>query len=423
MTIAGSGLDSHRDALIEAGSAQKLDGLERLLFSTPSVVAASLPRHLRRQDGIYLTSREMSSLVAHRVKSDLLDGATILDPSFGCGDLLLACAAHLPLGRTVSETVAQWSRIIQGYELSNEFVIIAKIRLALFAKLRHRTSQDIRSLIGDAFPHLMTGDFVETSHDPSALSAQSATCFVMNPPFTRLNLPTIAAWGSGKKSSAALFLHTVCDLAPSQSHIVGILPEVLRCGTSYSRLREILSESSREVYSRGLGRFSPDVDVDVFLLHLQKTGTSYVPESAGIAEAATLSTLADIAVGTVVPHRDPHKGPWCKYITVQDVPPWATTCHPEKSRRYWGRVFDPPFVVVRRTSSPDQRHRAIASVIVGNAPVAVENHLIVLAPRDRSISTCHRLQAILLSQQTDDDLNATMRCRHLTVSSLAGLKL
>jgi hypothetical protein len=424
MAIAGSGLDRHYEALVEAGGSRDADSLERLLFSTPSVVAASLSRGFRRRAGIYLTSRKMSELVAHQIKTDLLDGAIALDPSFGCGDLLLACAAHLPLGRNVDDTVAQWSHVVRGYELNSKFVEIAKSRLILLAKLRHRTRQDVRPLIrDDSFPNLVSGDFVELSKNMAEQEPRSIKCFVMNPPFTRLNLPIVAKWGRGKKSAAALFLDRICDIAAPQSHIVGILPEVLRCGTSYSRLRKALHANAREVSSRWLGRFSADVDIDVFLWHLQKTGMPCAGRPTTFDRVPTLSDIAEIAVGAVVPHRDPQRGPWRKYITVHDVPAWSTACFPERSRRYWGRVFEPPFLVVRRTSSPDQKHRAVASVIVGSDPTAVENHLIVIRPRDRSTSSCRRLLTALSSQQVDDQLNATMRCRHLTVSSLGALTL
>ena len=43
------------------------------------------------------------------------------------------------------------------------------------------------------------------------------------------------------------------------------------------------------------------------------------------------------------------------------------------------------------------------------APVAVENHLIVLLPNDRTVQTCRELLGRLRSPKTDNWLNARLR--------------
>ena len=82
-------------------------------------------------------------------------------------------------------------------------------------------------------------------------------------------------------------------------------------------------------------------------------------------------------------------------------------------------MFEPPFVVVRRTSSPSDRNRAVATVIVGEKSVAVENHLLVLLPKDGEVKNCHKLVQVLALAGTNDFLNAGIRCRHLTTGVVA----
>ena len=88
------------------------------------------------------------------------------------------------------------------------------------------------------------------------------------------------------------------------------------------------------------------------------------------------------------------------------------------NRKYTGRTFQPPFVVVRRTSRPDDKFRAVATVIVGHELVAVENHLMVLLPKDNKLSSCKKLLSVLKSEETNKWLNERIRCRHLTVNAL-----
>src|SRR3546814_21111579 len=73
-----------------------------------------------------------------------------------------------------------------------------------------------------------------------------------------------------------------------------------------------------------------------------------------------------VKVGPVVPHRHPQTGPWRAFACAKTIPAWSTTYVPEVRRRFQGTVFPPPFVVVRRTSSPNDRERAVGALILGN---------------------------------------------------------
>jgi Pyridine nucleotide-disulphide oxidoreductase len=81
----------------------------------------------------------------------------------------------------------------------------------------------------------------------------------------------------------------------------------------------------------------------------------------------------------LVSYRDPRLGPWHPFIHARGIPAWEVVSSISDHRRFKGRTFVPPFVVVRRTSRPGDKHRAVGTIISGRSSVAVENHLIVSA--------------------------------------------
>jgi hypothetical protein len=129
----------------------------------------------------------------------------------------------------------------------------------------------------------------------------------------------------------------------------------------------------------------------------------------------------DVHVGPVVPHRDSHAGPWHPYIWPKRLPTSGSFDPAGRSRRFAGRTFDPPFVAIRRTSRPEQAGRASGVIVVGDRPVAVENHLIVVLPKDGAASSCVKLVKVLDSQDSRDWLNRRIRTRHLTVVAISEL--
>ena len=128
-------------------------------------------------------------------------------------------------------------------------------------------------------------------------------------------------------------------------------------------------------------------------------------------------------VGPVVPHRDPELGPVHPYLHARSATPWQTITDIPEKRAYQGTVFQPPFVVVRRTSAPHDPHRAVGTVVFTEEKVAVENHLVVLVPKDGTLSSCDRLINSLRMKETDDWLNQRIRCRHLTIGVVKELPL
>jgi hypothetical protein len=80
-------------------------------------------------------------------------------------------------------------------------------------------------------------------------------------------------------------------------------------------------------------------------------------------------------------------------------------------------------VVIRRTSRPGDAYRATATVIGGESPIAVENHLLVCEPKDRKLATCKKLMLQLKTDAVNKYLNGRIRCRHLTVQAIEELPL
>ena len=123
----------------------------------------------------------------------------------------------------------------------------------------------------------------------------------------------------------------------------------------------------------------------------------------------------------MVPHRHAEAGPLVAYVHARSLPPWTECTKIAENRKFTGRLFQPPFVTVRRTSRPGDKKRAVASLVLSDEPVAVENHLLVLLPRDGTASTCKQLLARLRSAKTDDWINRRLRCRHLTTAVLTDM--
>lgn len=129
----------------------------------------------------------------------------------------------------------------------------------------------------------------------------------------------------------------------------------------------------------------------------------------------------DVKVGPVVPFRDPKKGKYYLYIEPSNVRAWGEITPKKVFRRFNRTVYDPPFVVVRRTSGPSDKIRAVASIIKGKRALAVENHLLILKPKNGGIKLCRSAKKTLKTQAATNWLNKKIRCRHLTVESIMSM--
>ena len=57
-----------------------------------------VPIDVRKEAGIFFTSSNLADKVAYHLAPTLQTGIKLIDPACGAGNLLLACAKHLPTG-------------------------------------------------------------------------------------------------------------------------------------------------------------------------------------------------------------------------------------------------------------------------------------------------------------------------------------
>ena len=400
------------DEPVSADQQPLLNGLPYRLFRQ------SIALDERRKSGTFFSSADLSSRLATMLRERLPDRAVVMDPTCGMGDLLLAYAALLPLGGTLNETLDDWGSQLAGLDLRADLVRMTKARLVMLARARGGFRGEVRDL-DRLFPLIAVGNMLTED-----VRIAAAAGYLFNPPFGRTSDHAIDTWATGKVNAAAIFLDHLVGARSPGSPIAAVLPEVLRCGSRYELFRRHLEENRLSGDFTSLGRFDRWTDVDVFTTMLVEADnpTIWVAD----APKQPVSVVGDhfvSRVGAVVPHRHGKVGPWHRFVCAKTTPAWSDHFEPTSSRRFKGAVFKPPFVVVRRTSSPSDKHRAVGAIIVGDRDVAVENHLIVLLPREGGLVACQNLLAVLKNAATSDFLNEHIRCRHLTTGSVVAIPL
>lgn len=393
----------------------------------------ALTKHVERvtrlRYGIFFSGERLARAVAAMVKDRVATGATIGDPACGAGNLLLSCLDHAALHGDLTSTLDEWGRRVRGIDLHQELVATTRQRIALLAAFRlHQHGLALRGAALDidrCFPEVYSGDYL--AHP--AFTA-TADCVVMNPPFVEVDSPAGCRWSTGKVQQAALFTESVVAAAKNGQEIVAVLPDVLRSGTRYERWRSMIASTVDIVDITLFGRFDPQTNVDVFLLHARKKTKLAHPakwphlplDEDPIPTRTTISDHFVVSVGAVVPHRHVKKGPWRLYVDVSTAPRHSEVTIDHK-RRFTGTCHMGPFVVVRRTSSPTDRIRLVGTVVRNFDQVAVENHLLVLQPKDGTLERCRALMTSLTAPETNESLNIAIRCRHLTTRSVGALPL
>lgn len=374
---------------------------------------------VRRSFGAFFTGSKLAKLLLGKVKFDP-DRDFIYDPAVGAADLILAAARRLPLRRTLPETLETWGQCLAGTDLQSEFIEAAKLRIALLARQRHGPGAELPKGWGNLFPFIRVGNGLSQT----ALYRR-ATCLAMNPPFSVSAPLPDCDWAGGRVSDAALFVVRALEQAETGTRLLAILPDVLRSGSFQHHWRERVSDLAKVNAVKRYGIFDDSADVDVFRLDLTRRVGKGVkslrwPESTERAKR-TVGDFFEVHVGRVVPHRDPKRGPKHPYIHPRCVTVWKEMREFDEQRRHKGLVYEPPFVVIRRTSRPGHPYRAAATVISGNKAVAVENHLIVCEPKNGTLKECRELMRQLKTEAVNDFLNARIRCRHLTVGAVAAI--
>lgn len=357
----------------------------------------------------------------------------IWDPTCGAGDLLLAGTAQFRLGATPAETLTLWNRRVRGHDLHDPFVSVTRMRLVLALLERHRAVGSDAPLMEHrwrtAFPRVQVGDGLQALREVSDARGFAGR-LLLNPPYGTDAAPPGCTWSTGRTSLAATFTAQATAAMASGGRLFAVLPDVLRSGSRYRTWRDWIAERMEleEIHPHGL--FDNYTDVDVFLLSARRrTGGHSGPvawwPSSALASDRVIGDHFRVGVGPVVDNRDPHDGPEVPYLTARELPGQGETGLPQRKRRFGGRLLDPPFVVIRRTSRPGQGAkggaRGTGVLIQGDRPVAVDNHLIVAEPLTGGVARCRELLEVLDGPKVVHWLDERIRCRHLTVTVVRSL--
>lgn len=377
-----------------------------------------VPLSYRRQVGAFFTPSNLRAKVADVLRATPAE--SYLDPTCGAGDLLLAATEAMPIGSTVSETLADWEGKLHGWDLHEEFTQTARRRILLAAMKRHHELSGQFDGSVNLLKHLSN----IRQADAQTQELKQVDSVVLNPPFTRAPANRDRKWAQGKTSSAAIFFLDSLRHVKKGGHIVAILPDSLRSGSNFTKWRATVECQSDVTHVERLGVFDDHTDIDVFLLvaQVRATGPSRytVPWWSKASEGRLVGDLFEVRVGTVVDNRDPHEGESRPFLIARDLPATGRAGIPSRQRFFSGRLFEPPFVAIRRTSRPTEgtSARAAGVLITGDQAVAVDNHLLVAKPMKGGVKACNALVKLLASPSTNEMLDDRISCRHLTVSAI-----
>lgn len=369
-----------------------------------------------RRAGAFFTGEALASRLLALVPSDV---EQYFDLACGGGDLLLAASARLPVAPSLRETLLNWNRRLAGRDLVPEFVRATRARLVMSAISRGARPEPDLERPTDLLDSISTGDGLQLRPGPGS-------AVLLNPPYGRAEAPDGCTWTSGQTTTAALFMDLFLSTCSPNVRVAALLPEVLRAGTRYQRFRSEMERRLEISSVEPAGIFDAATDVDVFLL-AGRTGNAGPYRGTAnwlpVTPKSQLGDLCRVRIGPVVANRDPHRGPWRLYVEARDIG-GDGEISPTRHRRFLGTVFDPPFVVVGRTNRADRssgRPRLRATVVRGLEPIAVENHLVALLPKQKSLRSCRDIAHLVQTDIASDFMDRRLRCRHLTVSALKEL--
>jgi hypothetical protein len=364
-----------------------------------------------RRTGAFFTGEALANRLISLVPDDR---QRYVDVACGCGDLLLAASTRLRIEPTLESTMKSWNRQLLGRDLVPVFVRAARARLVLAALSRGATPTQSCACPAELLSNIDVGDGMSIQPLPN-------DAVLLNPPYGRVVVPTPRQWTSGLTTQAALFLDELLDACSPGAYVAAVLPEVLRSGSRYGRFRTEIERRLDVKVIEPAGRFDALTDVDVFLLS-GDAGDRQPTQSARWTpkrDGPRLADICEISVGALVAYRDPGRGPWHAYVDAQSRG-GADEMTPGQRRRFRGAVIKPPFVIVGRTNRPNRGSapRLRATIVRGERPVAVENHLVVLRPQDQTLRGCRTVVGILESKKASLFLDERLRCRHLTVDAV-----
>ena len=371
--------------------------------------------------GAFFTNQPLAAKAIKQFQTTITDDSIVLDPNCGIGSLLLECSHQLSVCEKLSDTLKQWNHVLRGFDIQADFIEITKLRITLEAL--HRGAKKDCS-IEEAISYLNNIE-LQDALTLSKESVNNVTHLFMNPPFLAVQAPKRDYWGKGKTNSAAVFFDYYLRLLPENTNIVAILPDVLRSGSNFTHFRRFISDAMRGKLQIW-GRFSSNVDVDVFILSGIKTNNNPLIEwnkNAQFSRVATLASEYDVCVGSLVAYRDKQQGQIYPYFHSKNCKTWEVITAVSETKAFSGKTIQPPCILIKRTSSPSDKFRAAAVLIDLPQLIAVENHLIVVTPKDGTLKSCQKLLEILAKQKVNDFLNERIRTRHLTVEVVKSIPL
>ena len=372
----------------------------------------------RRKHGIFFSGPSWAQKLLSG--QELVKWQRFIDPSVGVGDLLIEICNSLPLKDSANQTIEYWSKRLVAVDLRKSFLDIAWMRIQALAVHRHNIERgQARELIFRDLPEsFIVGDALSIE-----LKLSQHDCVVMNPPYQRIQAPSYSFVGKGKRSAAALHLEHVLRQAPPGVGIFALIPDVLRSGSSYEKFRNELKKKTTVFSFDPFGAFGAQADIDVAILIATSKKHEEVHNELKLSDPheQCVGDFFDVSVGPVVPHRTPTSGRRFGYLTAKNALVGSEISSPTEFATYACRLEKGPLIIVRRTSSPSDKKRARSTLVTTQKEFLVENHLLILKPKDQKVTTCRALLRVLADQRTDTWLNNHIRCRHLTVGALKKL--
>lgn len=372
-----------------------------------------------RASGTFLTGPLLADRLADHAVAENPEGAVLCDPACGAGDLLIAAARHFPVDKDLVRTLQTWGQRLAGFDTQPSLARLTKLRLALLAVQRGAVKTCAGPLnLERLFPMIQVRSGLESWNLPPV-----AIIVMINPPFTRTAAPPACGWATGSVSQAAVFLERCLKQFPKPHYVYAILPDVLRTGSRYQKWRKLISDMADVSDVARIGLFDRLTDVDVFTVKLSavKLGVNGRTENWAMPSINSSETVGDrfsIRVGSVVAYRHEHVGDEFPYAHTRGLTPWGKTGNLPTLIRSEAVTFRPPIVLIRRTSRPEDRFRAVGTLITGRRRIAVENHLLAAIPKERTVRACEELLSVLKNPKTSEWLNERIRCRHLTVGAV-----
>lgn len=391
------------------------------LDSIDTVLRECLTLEQMREAGSFFTGQALATKTINSFEKALTLNSRVLDPTCGAGNLLIECSRKLGVRDTLSETLEEWGEILWGFDIHESFIEATKLRLIIDALNRGvQKNCSIEQAIS-YFKNIKIMDAMLVTKE----DLKSITHVVMNPPFSIWSSPNKNYWKQGKINAAGIVLDHYLRVLPNECNLIAILPDVLRSGSRYNLFREFCSLKMHAT-CKLWGRFNSKTNVDVFILSGKITESDNLKNilwQEDLGNYEPLSTQFDVCTGPLVAYRDLELGNEYPYFNSKNTIAWETINEVNQTRKFQGKVISPPFILVKRTSSPGDKYRATATIINLKTMVAVENHLIVIKPKNNSLRDCKKLLKILKSNKTNNFLNQRIRLRHLTVEVIKSIPL